>query len=88
MKKYFVFAGKALLHVKHRKREPEGVHGQLEGCNRNLWPKAAVVAKLFHRRGIFTVLYVPGEKMAYAILSPIALNPEHRQVLSPRKNIV
>ena len=24
------------FHVKHRKREPEGVHGQLEGCNRNL----------------------------------------------------
>ena len=23
------------VHVKHRKREPEGVHGQLEGCNRN-----------------------------------------------------
>ena len=29
-------------HVKHRKREPEGVHGQLEGCNRNLRSKAAV----------------------------------------------
>ena len=29
-------------HVKHRKREPEGVHGQLEGFNRNLRPKAAV----------------------------------------------
>ena len=29
-------------HVKHRKREPEGVHGQLEGCNRNLRPKAAM----------------------------------------------
>ena len=26
----------------HRKREPEGVHGQLERCNRNLRPKAAV----------------------------------------------
>ena len=26
----------------HRKREPEGVHGQLEGFNRNLRPKAAV----------------------------------------------
>ena len=25
-----------------RKREPEGVHGQLEGFNRNLRPKAAV----------------------------------------------
>ena len=29
-------------HVKHRKREPEGVHGQLEGFNRNLRPQAAV----------------------------------------------
>ena len=29
-------------HVKHRKWEPEGVHGQLDGCNRNLRPKAAV----------------------------------------------
>ena len=29
-------------HVKHRKREPEGVHGQLEGFNRNFRPKAAV----------------------------------------------
>ena len=28
-------------HAKHRKWEPEGVHGQLEGCNRNLRPKAA-----------------------------------------------
>ena len=29
-------------HVKHRKREPEGVHGQLDGFNRNLRPQAAV----------------------------------------------
>ena len=29
-------------HVKHGKREPEGVHGQLEGFNRNLRPQAAV----------------------------------------------
>ena len=31
------------FHVKHRKQEPKGVHGQLEGCNRNLRPKAAVI---------------------------------------------
>ena len=30
------------FHVKHQKREPEDVHGQIEGCNRNLRPKAAV----------------------------------------------
>ena len=30
------------LHVKHRKREPKGVHEQLEGFNRNLRPKATV----------------------------------------------
>ena len=29
-------------HVKHRKREPEGVHGQLEGCNKKLRPKAVL----------------------------------------------
>ena len=29
-------------YVKHRKWEPEGVHRQLEGCNRNLPPKATV----------------------------------------------
>ena len=33
-----------ICSVKHQKREPEGVHGELEGCNRNLWPKAAVAA--------------------------------------------
>ena len=33
-------------YVKHRKREPEGVHGQLEGCNRKLRPKAAVAKVL------------------------------------------
>ena len=33
-----------LIHVKHRKQEP-GV-GQLEGCNRNLRPKAAVAKEL------------------------------------------
>ena len=36
------------LHVKHRKWEPEGVHGQLEGCNRNLRPKAAVAKMYTH----------------------------------------
>ena len=30
------------FHVKKRKPEPEGVHGHLEGCNRNLRSKAAV----------------------------------------------
>ena len=34
------------FHVKHRKREPEGVHGQLEGCNRKMRPKVAVAKKL------------------------------------------
>ena len=34
-------------HVKHRKWEPEGVHGRLDGCNRNLRPEAAV-AKVIH----------------------------------------
>ena len=29
------------LHVKHRKWEPESVQGQLDGCDRNLRPKAA-----------------------------------------------
>ena len=35
-------------HAKHRKWEPEGVHGQLEGCNRNLRPKAAVAKVYTH----------------------------------------
>ena len=35
------------FHVKHWKPKPEGIHGQLEGCNRNLRPKAAV-AKVLH----------------------------------------
>ena len=35
-------------HVKHQKREPEGVHRQLEGCNRNLRPKAAVAKVYTH----------------------------------------
>ena len=39
------------LHVKHRKWEPEGVHGQLEGCNRNLRPKAAVAKVYTHDKG-------------------------------------
>ena len=30
------------VHANHRKWEPEGVHRPLEGCNRNLRPKAAV----------------------------------------------
>ena len=34
------------FHVKHRKWEPEGVQGQLEGCNGNLRPKAAVAKEL------------------------------------------
>ena len=44
----YVASNKMLLaatffHLKHRKREPEGVHRQLDnGCNRNLRPKAAV----------------------------------------------
>ena len=47
----YVASNKRLLaatffHVKRRKREPEGVHGQLEGCNRNLRPKAAVAKEL------------------------------------------
>ena len=41
-----LLAAAFLFHVKQRKREPEGVHGQLEGCNRNLRPKAAVAKKL------------------------------------------
>ena len=35
-------------HVKHLKREPEGVHGQLEGCNGNSRPKAAVAKVYTH----------------------------------------
>ena len=42
------------LHVKHRKREPDGAHGQLEGCNRNLrcgrrplWQRCTRMAKVF-----------------------------------------
>ena len=40
-------------YVKHRKREPEGVHGQLEGCNRNLRPKAAVAKVFLNKDGPF-----------------------------------
>ena len=54
------FERTTIFHVKHRKREPEGVHRQLEGCNRNLQPKAAV-SKVFHLKGIVTVLNVLGE---------------------------
>ena len=36
------------VHVNHRKWEPEGVHGQLEGCNRNLRPQAAVAKVYTH----------------------------------------
>ena len=61
----------SLLHVKHRKREPEGVHGQLEGCNRNLRPKAAV-AKVFHRKGIVTVLNIPGKNIEWIYIFDIA----------------
>ena len=39
-------------HVKHRKWEPECVHGQLEGCNRNLRPKAAVAKVYTHGKGV------------------------------------
>ena len=47
----YIASNKRLLaatffHVKHWKREPEGVHGQLEGCNRNLRPKAALAKEL------------------------------------------
>ena len=47
----YVVSNKRLLaatffHVKHRKQEPEGVHGHLEGCNRNLRPNAAVAKEL------------------------------------------
>ena len=43
----YVGSNKRLLaaiffHVKHRKREPEGGHGQLESCNRSLRPKVAL----------------------------------------------
>ena len=38
----YIAFGCYLFHVKHRKREPEGLHGQLEDCNRTLRPKAAV----------------------------------------------
>ena len=43
----YVASNKRLLaatffHVKHRKRQPEGVHRQLVVCNRNLRSKAAV----------------------------------------------
>ena len=40
------------FHVKHRKWEPEVVHGQLEGCNRNLRPKAAVAKVYTHGIGV------------------------------------
>ena len=54
----------AFLLIKHRKQDPEDVHRQLEGCNRNLRPKVAV-AMVFHCKGIFTVLNVlGGNKMA------------------------
>ena len=47
----YVASNKRLLaatffHVNHRKREPEGVHGQLEGRNRNVRPKAPVAKEL------------------------------------------
>ena len=47
----YVASNKMLLaatfcHVKHRKWEPEVVQGQLEGCNRNSRPKAAVAKEL------------------------------------------
>ena len=46
---------KVCLHLKHLKREPEGVHTwQIEGCNRNLRPKAAV-AKVFCQLGFRSI---------------------------------
>ena len=53
----YVASNKRLLattffHVKHWKREPEGVHGQLEGCNRNLRPKAAVAKVYTHGKDV------------------------------------
>ena len=58
----YVASNKRLLvatffHVKHLKWEPEGVHGQLAGCNRNLRPKAAV-AKVFHDKDGPLIPYV------------------------------
>ena len=39
------------LHLKHRKREPDGVHAwQIEGCYRNLRPKVAVAKVYTHVR--------------------------------------
>ena len=36
-------------HVKHRGEwEPEGVHGQLEGCNKNLQPHADLAKVYTH----------------------------------------
>ena len=59
------------LHIKHRKWEPERVYGQLEGCNRNLRPKAAV-AKVFHRKGIVIVLNIPGKNIEWIYIFDIA----------------
>ena len=47
--------------VKHRKPEPEGVHGQLDGCNRDLRPKAAVEKVYTHGKG--TEHPVPGSRV-------------------------
>ena len=50
------------FNVKYRKREPEGVHVQLEGCNRKLWPKAAV-AKVWPKAAVAKV-YTHGKGTA------------------------
>ena len=45
------------FHAKHGTREPDDIlHEQLEGCNRNLRPKAAV-AKVFHDKDVPFILY-------------------------------
>ena len=49
MKKCFACKDK-VLHIKHRKREPEGIYGHLGGCNRNL-PLKADVAKASSSKG-------------------------------------
>ena len=51
MFKHFFGDNHIFFNVKHRKREPEGVHGQLEGCNRNLGLKAAVAKVWTHGKG-------------------------------------
>ena len=47
-----------VLHVKHQKREPESVYGQLEGCNRKLRPKATVAKVYTHCKTTVTSQFV------------------------------